>query len=141
MARNRYCRHCGDDTGGIDFDTCGRCCNLATGVWVQTPDGSGEIVQVRHSGGLVVLLKDGRTRQYGGDQLMLIEPPPAPIITQPQPAPIPQPVPEREPLITADRTSDTPPLPREPVDPLARYRHMILSRPFPPGMAYAQSNR
>ncbi|MGO9813439.1 MAG: hypothetical protein ACLP53_22080 [Isosphaeraceae bacterium] len=136
--RYHSCKHCGQSTE-LDFSACGHCTPLRAGCWVSTPDGSGEIVQVRHSGGLVVLLKDGRTRQYRGDLLMLIEPPPAPIITQPQPAPIPQPVPEREPLITADRTSDCPQFSRD-TDGLASIRRALLSRSFGP-LAFAESRR
>jgi len=136
-----HCRHCGETLWEPNFSTCSHCGCLAVGAWVSGPDGPGEVVQLRHSGGLVCQLADGRTRQYRGDQLAIIDTPPAPApIAAAVPVPVPQ-ARELEPLITADRTSDTPPLPREPVDPLARYRHMILSRPFPPGMAYAQSNR
>jgi hypothetical protein len=110
---------------------------LTTGVWVQTPaDGPGEIVQVRHSGGLVVMLRDGRARQYRGSALTIQadEPEPAPIDPPPAAAAITGTWTDTHgamlAAITADRTSDCPPLSRD-TDQLAGIRRHILARPFP----------
>ncbi len=140
------CKHCGETLWEPDFSTCSHCACLTAGRWVSSPDGPGEIVQVRHSGGLVVLLKDGRTRQYGGDQLTVqadepgrepgsddLEPEPT---TAAAPIAVPQPAQELEPPIRADRTTDCRPLPPDP-DPLAKIRRALMSRSFPAGMATA----
>jgi hypothetical protein len=81
--RRRSCKHCGDDTGTIDFDTCGRCCSFKAGQWVQTPDGLGELVSVRHSGGLVVEVAGIGTRLLRGSELTIIDKPAPPPIPQP----------------------------------------------------------
>ena len=140
-----HCKHCGETLWEPDFRECSHCACLTSGVWVQTPaDGPGEIVQVRHSGGLVVMLQDGRTRQFSGSDLSIQVDPaparepgcddePATIATTPQDEPedldpIVDPAPA--PMFTADRTSDCAPLVRD-LDPLARIRRELLARPFP----------
>ncbi len=122
------CKHCGETLWEPDFSTCSHCACLTAGRWVSSPDGPGEIVQVRHSGGLVVNVDGLGTRQYRGGQLAVIATPPAPI-REPELAPAPIAPAVAEPPIVADHTSDCRPL-CDP-DPLARIRREILSRPFP----------
>jgi hypothetical protein len=71
----RSCKHCGDDTGTIDFATCGRCCSFKPGCWVQTPDGPSELVSERHSGSLVVEIAGIGTRLLRGSEPTIIEKP------------------------------------------------------------------
>ncbi len=138
----RRCKHCGADTGSIDFSTCGHCAMLATGVWVDTPEGPGEVVSVRHSGGFIVAVHGIGNRQYSGSDLTVqVDPAPArepgsddlepEPTTAAAPIAVPQPAQELEPPIRADRTSDCPPLSCCDPDPLARIRRALLARPFP----------
>jgi|SRR5271157_2468824 len=158
MRYRKTCKHCGADCGDPQFDTCGHCACLKIGCWVTSPDGPGEIVQVRHSGGFIVQRGDGITRQYRGSDLAIQEEEPGRMPGQDdEPAPIaaavPVPVPAAVPAVpavgtwtdrrgemfaelAADRTTDCPPL-RDP-DPLAAIRRALLSRDFGPA-AFAQA--
>ncbi len=135
--RWRRCKHCGQDSQDLDFDTCPTCAMLTTGVWVDTPDGPGEIVAAKHSGGLVVTVRGLGDRLYRGNQLAIQADGRMPGEDD-EPAPIAPAPPARalEPLITADRTTDCRPLPPDP-DPLAKIRRALMARSFPAGLATA----
>ena len=143
----RTCRHCG---GPVPYDapslTCGHCACLTNGIWVASPEGPGEIVQICHSGGFIVLFKDGRTRRFPGSALTIQEDKDSgewrvasgeqdksnSLTTSHSPlasgASAATTVVDPEPAIVADHTTDCPPLPS---DPLASIRRTLLSRPFP----------
>ncbi len=120
--RYHACKHCGASCE-IDFNTCGSCALFTSAAWVLTPEGPGQVVQPRHSGGIIVDVQNVGTRQFRGDQLALIAAPPA---AAPPAAAHGAMIAE----ISRDHTTDCGPLPADP-DPLAAIRLAVLSRPFP----------
>ncbi len=71
MSRFHTCRHCGCPGVEPDFRECSHCACLAIGSWVDGPNGPGEVVQVKHSGGFVVHVHGLGDRRYLGSELAL----------------------------------------------------------------------
>ena len=123
------CRVCRESTGDSDpsVRTCGHCAGLV-GRTVRTPSGTGQVVQLRPTGQIIVELGPGAFREFWRSDITVGEPAPA---LPPAAAPVPR--------LEPDHTAECLPLPDP--DPLRKYRAILLSRAYPAGLANPQPNR